>query len=96
MVAPVEAPPAPPVWPVPPGGAAQLIALVAAQWAAEAAANPAWVQPVDPKVDGILAVAEEEAAVEAAMEEEDGMELEDMEADLVESDAESGVTSASD
>ena len=38
----------------------------------------------------------EEAAAEAAMEEEDGMELEDLEADLVESDVESRVTSASD
>ena len=37
MVALVEAPP---VWPVPPGGAAQLIALVVAQWAAEATADP--------------------------------------------------------
>ena len=96
MVAPVPAPPAPPVWPVPPGGAAQLIALFAAQWAAEAATDPAWVQSVDPEVDGILVAAAEEAAAEAAMEEEDGMELEDLEADLVESDAESGVTSASD
>ena len=43
-----------------------------------------------------MAAAAEEVATEAAMEEEDGIELEDLEADLVESDAESGVTLASD
>ena len=73
-----------------------MIALVAAQWAAEATADPAWDQSVDPEVDSILAAAEEEVAAEAAIEEEDGFELEDLEADLVESDAESGVTFASD
>ena len=98
VVVPDDAPPAPPAIAIPPGGAAQLIAMVAAQWAAEAAANPNWVQPVDPEVDDILAVAAEEAAAEVA-EQEAGIGLDDLEeevAEEVESDAESGVTSASD
>ena len=93
-----ETPPAQPAIVVPPRGATQLIAMVAAYWAAEATVDPNWVQPVDPEVDDILVVVAEEAAAEAANQ-EDGISLDDLEEELgeeVESDTESGVTSTLD